>query len=102
MAKIIGYRIRENQSFPDPKDENKIIKVDNVELHVVQRSVGDRAKGQFVAVYKIDRLQVGYVFNVEIKPGGLDAFLDSVLNKECFIEKTQVGKSEKVAYIELK
>ena len=103
MAKILGYRIRENQAFPDPKNENNIITVDCVELYVSQRAIGDRAKGEFCAVYKIDRLQTGYVFNVDIRKfDSLDSFLDSVVGKDCFIEKTLVGKSERVCSIVLK
>lgn len=100
MAKILGYRIRENEVFEIERQE---VKINKVELHVAQRAIGPRTRGNFVAIYGIEIPQVSYVFNVDLRKfESLDAFLDTVVGKDCVIEKTQVGRNERIAYIELK
>lgn len=97
MAKIVGYRVRQNEKFEIDGVETVL---NQVELHVTQRSVGPRTAGVFAAVYKIQLNEFGYIFNIDMsKIQTYEEYLDTILNKECFIEKTLVGSKEKVCSI---
>lgn len=100
MAKIVGYRIRDNYTV---KINNEVSTFNDVTLHVEQRAVtvsGCPGAGKFVATYAVPLDQVSNVFQTNVKRGELVSFLDSILNKDCFLEKTLVGQNERLAGIE--
>lgn len=100
MAKIVGYQLRENFSFPG--QDGKMATLDDVTIHVEQRAVstsGTVGVGRFVATYKIELKEFPYVVNQDLKRSEIKGFLDACLGKECFLEKTLVNKNERLAGI---
>ena len=99
MAKIVGYQIRENYTF---EVDGKKSTLDDVTIHVEQRAVntpGTVGAGRFVATYRVELKEFPSVVNQELKKTEIRGFLEECLGKECFLEKTLVGKSERLAGI---
>ncbi len=100
MAKIVGYQIRDNYSFPG--QDGKITTLDDVTIHVEQRAVntpGAVSAGMFVATYKVEIKDFPHIVNEDLKRSEIRGFLEACLGKDCFLEKTLVGKSERLASI---
>lgn len=100
MAKIVGYSIRENYTF---EKDGKVTTLDDLTIHVEQKSVNTRGTitgGKFVAAYSMPIDEVSNIFQTNVKRSELKSFCEGILNKDCFIEKTLVGKNERLAGIE--
>ena len=99
MAKIVGYQIRDNYKY---EIDGKPGVADDVTIHVEQRAInspGTVGAGKFVATYRVAMNDFPYIVNQELKRSEFRGFLEECLGKECFLEKTLVGKSERLAGI---
>ena len=84
MAKIIGVKIRQNETFE--REGKAPITVNKIELRCSTMDNQFNCIGQNVAKYSIEIDDLKNIFNLNELPSDMVEFSKSIIERECFFE----------------